>query len=144
MGLIGTLFLWVFWPLFNFGVYAENTYERSAIIINTYCSLTGSTIGALIVTSIHGRGILVEDMQRSTLVGGVLIASSCEVIYFPAIALTIGFLGGIIATNLMHYLNRKVEKSLRILDPHAVHSTHGIPGLAGMIVSGILIMIYSS
>ena len=96
------------------------------------------------MTSIHGRGILVEDMQRATLVGGVAIASSCGIIYFPAIALTIGFLGGIISTNLMHYLNRKVEKSLRILDPHSVHSTHGIPGLAGIIASGIIIMIYSS
>ena len=92
----------------------------------------------------HGRGILVEDIQHATLVGGVAIASSCSVIYIPAIASTIGFLGGIISTNLIHYLNRKIEKSMKILDPHSVHSTHGVPGLLGVLVSGMIIMIYSS
>ena len=79
-------------------------------MINTYCSLTGSTVAAFIVTAMHGRGILVEDIQHATLVGGVAVASSCSVIYIPAIASTIGFLGGVISTNLIHYLNRRVEK----------------------------------
>ena len=144
MGLLGMLFLWVFWPFFNFGVYANNSYERSAIVTNTYCSLAGSTIGVFIVTALHGRGILLEDMQHGTLIGGIGIAASCGIIYIPAIALTIGFLGGIIVGNLMHYLNRKMEKSWKIVDPHAVNSTHGIPGFLGVVVSGIIIMIYSS
>ena len=92
----------------------------------------------------HGKGILLEDLQHATLVGGVVISSSCGVIYIPAIASTVGFLGGVVATNIMHYLNRKIEKSLRLLDPHVVHSSHGLPGLIGVFVSGIIIMIYSS
>ena len=143
-GLMGTLFLWVFWPFFNFGIFAANSYERTTIITNTYCSLTGSAVGAFIVTAMHGKGILIEDLQHATLVGGVAIAASCGVVYIPAISLTIGFLGGIISTNLIHYLNRKVEKSFKLVDPHCVHSTHGIPGFVGVVVSGIIIMIYSS
>jgi hypothetical protein len=53
------MFLWVYWPAFNFGVYANNAFERTQIVANTLFSLTGSTLGTLVVTSMHGRGILI-------------------------------------------------------------------------------------
>ena len=144
MGLVGTMFLWLFWPLFNFGVYAENSYERTIIVTNTYCSLAGSTVAVFIVTGLHGRGILVEDIQHATIVGGVAIAAGCGIIYVPAVSITIGFLTGLISINFIHYLNRKLEKSLKILDPHCIHSMHGIPGILGALASALIMMIYQS
>jgi ammonium transporter Rh len=144
MALLGTLFLWIFWPFFNFGIQANNSYERTLIVINTYCALAASTVATFIVTAMHGRGLLVEDIQHATLVGGVAIAASCGVVYIPAVASTIGFLAGIISANCLHYLNRKMEKSLKLFDPHCVHSTHGIPGLFGVLASALIIMVYNT
>lgn len=68
----------------------------------------GSTISTFVVTAMHGRGILVEDITHASLVGGVAIASSCGILYIPAVAIGIGFIAGIISTNSFHYLNRKL------------------------------------
>src|SRR5689334_1158688 len=34
-GMIGTLFLWMFWPSFNAGYFASTPYEKSVVITNT-------------------------------------------------------------------------------------------------------------
>ena len=47
IGMIGTLFLWCFWPSFNGALAADNTFVFLSYI-NTYFSLTGSTIGTII------------------------------------------------------------------------------------------------
>ena len=78
------------------------------IIVNTYCALAGSTVATFIVTSIHGRGLLIEDILHATLVGGVSIGAISGVLYYPAVALGIGFLVGIISVHSLHYLNRKL------------------------------------
>lgn len=38
--LIGTLFLWMYWPSFNFGAAAPKPWTKTQIIINTILSLT--------------------------------------------------------------------------------------------------------
>lgn len=70
--------------------------------------MTGSTLATLVVTSMHGRGILVEDMQHASLVGGVAIGASAGILYLPPVAIVIGFLAGIISTNAFHYLSKKL------------------------------------
>jgi ammonium transporter Rh len=141
--MIGTLLLWVYWPAFNFGVYATTTFERTQIIGNTLFSLAGSSLATFIVTSMHGRGILIEDMQHASIVGGVAIGASAGVLYLPPVALVIGFLAGVISTNALHYLNKKLEKSLKLFDVLGVHSTHGLPGIFGGVASAIIIAFYN-
>ena len=44
IAMIGTFFLWIFWPSFNFGTSANNIYDQNFIVANTYYSLTGSCL----------------------------------------------------------------------------------------------------
>lgn len=101
-------------------------------------------MAAFIVTSMHGRGILIQDVTHATLAGGVGIAAACGIIYIPAVSIAIGFVVGFVATHALHYLTRRFEKSLKIYDFHGIHGTFGIPALLGALISVILIMIYSA
>lgn len=57
-GFIGTLFLWLFWPSFNYGVTAQNSFEQNQIVVNTVLSLAGSVIGTYIMSSLSfGSGL---------------------------------------------------------------------------------------
>jgi len=57
-GFIGTLFLWLFWPSFNFGVSAMNSFEQNQIVVNTVLSLTGSVVGTYIMSALSfSRGL---------------------------------------------------------------------------------------
>jgi ammonium transporter Rh len=51
-GFIGTLFLWLFWPSFNFGITALNAFEENLIVVNTFLALTGSLLGTYIMNSL--------------------------------------------------------------------------------------------
>ena len=51
-GYIGTLFLWLLWPSFNYGVTAQNSFEQNQIVVNTVLSLTGSLIGTYIMSAL--------------------------------------------------------------------------------------------
>jgi len=57
-GFLGTIFLWLYWPSFNYGVTAQNEFEQNQIVVNTVLSLTGSVIGTYIVSALSlGRGL---------------------------------------------------------------------------------------
>jgi len=144
LAMVGSMFLWVYWPAFNFGVYATSAFVRTQIVANTLFSLTGSTLATFIVTSMHGRGILIEDIQHASLVGGVAIGASAGILYLPPVAVVIGFIAGIISTNAFHYLNKKLEKSLKLFDFHGTHNTHGLPGIVGGLASAIVIAFYNT
>jgi ammonium transporter Rh len=49
--MIGTLFLWLFWPSFNFGVFASTQFEQNQIVANTIMSLIGSCLSTFIVAA---------------------------------------------------------------------------------------------
>jgi ammonium transporter Rh len=52
VAMIGTLFLWLFWPSFNFGVFATTPFEQSQIVANTILSLTGSCVSTFIFSAL--------------------------------------------------------------------------------------------
>jgi ammonium transporter Rh len=142
-GLIGTLFLWMFWPSFNFGVGAENFYDQSQIFINTILSLTGSCIATFAVSSLFGHGLVMDDILNATLAGGVAIGASSGVLYYPFVALIIGVAAGVISTLGFHYLTPKLEALLGLYDTCGINNLHGIPGVFGGLVSAVVIASYN-
>jgi len=48
---IGTLFLWMYWPSFNFGVLATTPFTKTQIITSTIMSLTGSCLSTFLTSA---------------------------------------------------------------------------------------------
>lgn len=96
--MIGTLFLWMFWPSFNAGYFAVNPFQKSLIVSNTIISLTGSCLSAFIVSGLIRDKFSLEDILNATLAGGVAIGAPSGIVANPGISLTIGVIAGLIST----------------------------------------------
>jgi ammonium transporter Rh len=103
--MIGTLFLWIYWPSFNYGGYALNAYERNQIVANTIYSLTGSCLSTFMMSAFLGKYLSMEDILNATLAGGVAIGASSGFLYHPALALAIGILAGVVSTLGFRYIS---------------------------------------
>ena len=140
---IGTLFLWLFWPSFNYALVATNTFEQNLIVVNTFFALTGSCLGTYIISAVGmGRGLEMENILNATLAGGVAIGAPVSIIYRPGLAIFVGFTAGIISTLCFHNLTPKLLDWIGLYDTCGIHNLHGIPGLLGGIWSGIIIAFY--
>ena len=141
--MIGTLFLWMFWPSFNAGYFPENGFQRSLIISNTIISLTGSCLATFIMSAMVRDKFSMEDILNASLAGGVAIGAPSGVVVNPAISLFIGIFAGIISTAGYIKLSKVIEDCpLGIHDTCGVNNLHGIPGILGGIISGIVIAGY--
>ena len=82
--MIGTLFLWMFWPSFNAGNLSNETVDlqtiRSSTVSNTILSLTGSCLTAFSMSKIMRGKLDMEDILNATLAGGVIIGASSSII----------------------------------------------------------------
>lgn len=96
--MIGTLFLWMFWPSFNAGFFAANGFQKSLVISNTIISLTGSCLATFIMSAILRDKFSMEDIVNATLAGGVAIGAPSGLVANPGISLTIGLVAGTIST----------------------------------------------
>jgi ammonium transporter Rh len=77
IAMIGTIFLWCFWPSFNGGLTDGNTQMR--VIVNTTLALSGSCISAFAFSSVFNDGKFeMEDVLNATLAGGVVVGSTCD------------------------------------------------------------------
>lgn len=101
---IGTLFLWMFWPSFNYGVMAETAYTKTQIISNTILSLTGSCLATFMTSAYLKNKFTMEHLLNATLAGGVVIGATAGFILHPGGSIAIGFLTGIISTLGFNYL----------------------------------------
>ncbi|CAF1668461.1 unnamed protein product [Rotaria magnacalcarata] len=137
--MIGTIFLFCFWPSFN----AANTDgpERLRAVINTCVSICSSVLGTFIASSLVRRGKLgIVHVQSATLAGGVAVGTVAASNIGLHGALIIGTLAGFVSTLGFHSVLPKLEV-IRIHDTCGVHNLHGIPGLmsgiAGIILASI-------
>ena len=137
--MIGTLFLWMYWPSFNAAMSSGISQHR--IIINTILSLTASCITVFLLTAIKHKGKLhMENILNATLAGGVIIGSSSDLIAFPSLTFAVGILGGLVSFLGYEFIGPYLLKHIGLHDTCGVHSLHGMPGLVGGIVAFFVVM----
>lgn len=92
--MIGTLFLWLFWPSFNGGLASGDAQYRA--IINTYYAMVASVLAAFITSMFVDarRKIDMVHVQNATLAGGVAVGSVADMAIQPWGALLVGCAAG--------------------------------------------------
>merc|ERR1719399_2181190 len=81
--MIGTIFLWMFWPSFN-GALATGV-QQHRVIVNTVLSLAACCVGSFIFSCLMrpDKKFEMEDIQNATLAGGVAVGSSADLVIEP-------------------------------------------------------------
>ncbi|XP_041031137.1 ammonium transporter Rh type C-like [Carcharodon carcharias] len=136
--MIGTLYLWIFWPSFNTAISNHGDAQHRGAI-NTYCSLVASVLTTIAISSIvEKKGkINMVHVQNATLAGGVALGTAAEMMLSPYGSLIVGAVSGAVSTLGFIYLSPLLEKYLKIQDTCGIHNLHAIPGLIGAIVGAV-------
>ena len=156
IGIIGTIFLWLFFPSFNtaniqmknFSTIFGQEYEDSKYIIenmryrgiiNTYLSMLGSLLSSFIITPLFYKGKLkMEHLLHASYVGGIVIGGCCTICSSAWSAVVIGFCGGGV-TILFLWKIKHILHGIKLEDTIGVLEIFGIPGLLGGIFTCIFL-----
>ncbi|XP_057607197.1 ammonium transporter Rh type A [Chionomys nivalis] len=143
--MIGTLFLWIFWPSFNSAIAVTGEKQYRAII-NTYLSLAACVIVAYALSSlVERRGRLdMVHIQNATLAGGVAVGTCADMEIPLFAAMAIGSIAGIISVLGYKFLSPLLANKLMIKDTCGVHNLHGLPGVFGGLASILAIYLGKS
>ncbi|XP_045898330.1 ammonium transporter Rh type A-like, partial [Micropterus dolomieu] len=130
--MIGTVFLWMFWPSFNSAI-ADPGFTQLTAVINTYFSLAACVLSAYAISSLveHKGKLDMVHVQNATLAGGVAVGTCADMNIGPFGAMLIGLVAGIISTLGFKYLSSILASNLSIQDTCGVHNLHGMPGILG-------------
>lgn len=135
-GLIGTLFLWCFFPSFNSGL-ASDALSSNIAVTNTYFCLIGSVIGAYLASKLFfGGKFHVEHILNATLVGGILMGSGADILRDSFVAYIVGGAGGILAAFGFTYFS-KIFFKIGLNDVAGIAHTFAFPGIIGGLLSAI-------
>ncbi|XP_036405083.1 ammonium transporter Rh type A [Megalops cyprinoides] len=130
--MIGTVFLWMFWPSFNSAI-ADSGVPQFTAVVNTYFSLAACVLSAYAISSLveHKGKLDMVHIQNATLAGGVAVGTCADMNIGPFGAMLIGFLAGIVSTLGFKFLSPILAANLGIQDTCGVHNLHGMPGILG-------------
>ncbi|XP_076024117.1 ammonium transporter Rh type A [Genypterus blacodes] len=130
--MIGTVFLWMFWPSFNSAI-ADPGITQLTAVINTYLSLAACVMSAYAISSLveHKGKLDMVHIQNATLAGGVAVGTCADMNIGPFGAMLIGLVAGIVSTLGFKYLTPILASNLGIQDTCGVHNLHGMPGILG-------------
>jgi ammonium transporter Rh len=142
--MIGTLFLWVYWPSCT-SLLTDDPVSFNNAVINTLISLTSSCVFAFITSYVlRGKNkFCIVDIQNATLAGGVAIGSICDLPIGPGMASLIGIISGTSTVIGFIFIQSRIEGFLSIYDTCGVFNLHGIPGFIGGITSVISVAVYN-
>jgi len=131
--LVGTLFLWLFWPSFVAGGLPSGEGHTTALM-NTVFALIASTVTTFAVTPMFNANRLTTvPIQNATLAGGVSIGATANFPMGPVGAISVGIIAGAIST--AGFCKPLVPSSI---DTCGINSLHGMPGIFGGLVSVVL------
>lgn len=137
--MMGTLFLWIYWPSFNGVLASENSQHR--VIINTVLSLCASCMSAFMISFIIRKGKFnMIDIQNATLAGGIAIGSSAAMTIAPYASLIIGMVAGGLSVLGYAFVGPWLE-AWEFSDTCGVNNLHGMPGIMGSLASIISVAV---
>ncbi|XP_034184192.2 rhesus blood group-associated glycoprotein Rh50 isoform X5 [Osmia lignaria lignaria] len=136
--MIGTVFLWLFWPSFNSATLEGDDQQRA--IINTLLSICSSCVIAYATSALVSKDskFNMVHIQNSTLAGGVAVGTAAGMMCQPVGALVVGALAGVLSVLGYKYLTPLIQKRLRIHDTCGVHNLHGMPGVLGGLFGALM------
>ncbi|XP_031234897.1 blood group Rh(D) polypeptide isoform X3 [Mastomys coucha] len=134
--MLGTLFLWIFWPSINSAL-LEGTKKRNAVF-NTYYALAVSTVTATSMSALsHPQGkINMVHIHNAVLAGGVAVGAPGCLISSPWIAMVLGLTAGLISIWGAKCPRACLNHMLQ--NPSGIHYTFGLPGLLGALTYYLL------
>ncbi|XP_075996684.1 ammonium transporter Rh type C 2 isoform X2 [Genypterus blacodes] len=137
--MIGTLFLWMFWPSFNSAITDHGDGQHRAAI-NTYLALASSVLTTVALSSMSHKGGKLDmvHIQNATLAGGVAMGTAAEFMIQPYGSLIVGFCCGIISTFGYIFVSPFLEKYLKLQDTCGIHNLHAVPGMLGGFIGAIV------
>ncbi|NXA92543.1 RHL protein, partial [Melanocharis versteri] len=134
--MLGTVFLWVFWPSFN-SILADSKNEA---VLNTYFALAVSAVAAFMLSALTSKDgkFRMTHIHSAVLAGGVTISYTAHSIQHPWIAMILGLLGSVITILGSHCLQRCFNLALKLQDTSGVHFTFGLPAVLGAVAAVVL------
>ncbi len=137
VSMVGTMFLFSFWPSFN-GALGQGASMHRAVI-NTYLAITSSVIASIIGAKMtHGGKLNMEIILNASLAGGVAVGSAADIIVMPFGAMLAGFVVGLVSSFGFAKLSGFLREKINLHDTCGVLNLHGIPGITGGIISAIV------
>lgn len=136
--MIGTIFLWMFWPSFNGGLLGPGKQQHRALI-NTYYSLAACCVMTFVVSPLVDKKNRLDmvHVQNATLAGGVAVGTCADLIIRPWGAMLIGSVAGIVSTLGYAYVTPFLTSRLKTHDTCGVNNLHGMPAILGGIAGAI-------
>ena len=135
VAMVGTVFLWCYWPSFNGVLAGGNSQMR--VIVNTVLALTASCIAAFATSSHFKKGkFSMEDVLNATLAGGVIVGTTSDMCLAPWQPIFIGFLGGTVSS-----MGFNGAFGFGFHDTCGVNNLHGIPGVLGGVAGIVMTMV---
>lgn len=134
--MIGTLFLFCFWPSFNGALLTGDAQARAAL--NTTLSICASVAVAFALSkAIHrGKSLDMEHIQNATLAGGVAIGAVCDMLINPGAAMATGAVAGAVSTYGFSFFSPALKRA-GLTDTCGILDLHLLPGLIGGFASAI-------
>lgn len=135
--ILGTIFLWMYWPSFNGALAGEAQQHR--VIVNTVLALCASCCMSFIIDCYFrpNHKFDMVSIQNATLAGGVAVGSSSDLIIQPWGAILIGSIAGVASVCGYIFLQPYLARRFDLDDTCGVHNLHGIPGIIGGIGGAI-------
>ncbi|KFP70215.1 PREDICTED: RH-like protein [Acanthisitta chloris] len=138
--MLGTVFLWVFWPSFN-SILVRDANKVTAAY-NTYFALAVSAVIAFafsVLTTKDGK-FQMAHIHSAVLAGGVTIGYTAQSIQHPWNAMVLGLLASVIAIAGSHCSQSCLNPPLKIHDTSGVHFTFALPAVLGALAQVALLL----
>ena len=135
--LIGTVFLWIYWPSFVAGAAEPNSEQQQRALVHTIVSLSSSTVCAFWLSSILNsqKKFRPVDIQNATLAGGVAIGCVANLNIGCIGAVMVGCAAGLVSVVGYNVIQPYLEKTIKLHDVCGIHNLHGMPSVIGGIAS---------
>lgn len=140
LSLIGTLFLWIYWPSFVGGAAMADSAGQHRALVHTILALSSSTVCAFASSMLlsNNNKFRPVDIQNATLAGGVAIGVIANLTLQPIDAILTGGAAGIVSTFGYNVLQPWLEEKKIVHDTCGVNNLHFLPAIVGAIASVII------